>query len=183
MSISSKKRIETDVMKLLMSDYKVSLVNDNLQEFYIKFCGPEGTPFSGGIWKIHVDIPDQYPFKSPSIGFCNKIYHPNIDESSGSVCLDVINQTWSPMFDMLNIFESFIPQLLRYPNPSDPLNGEAAALLLQNSGAYEAKVKDYVKKYATKEAINMASVNNSDEEDEVDRLSITTPTLIHNSRA
>lgn len=29
------------------------------------------------------------------------MYHPNIDEISGSVCLDVINQTWSPMFGMI----------------------------------------------------------------------------------
>ncbi|PVU94044.1 hypothetical protein BB561_002830 [Smittium simulii] len=164
--MSSKKRIETDVMKLLMSDYKVNLINDSIQEFYITLKGPNDTPFSGGVWKIRVELPDQYPYKSPSIGFCNKIYHPNIDEASGSVCLDVINQAWSPMFDMLNIFESFIPQLLRYPNPSDPLNGEAASLLLQNNTAYEAKVKEYVKKYATKEAINMVSNNNSDDDDD-----------------
>ena len=57
------------------------------------------------------------------------------------MCLDVINQTWSPMFDMINIFEVFLPQLLRYPNPTDPLNGEAAALLMREPKHYEAKVK------------------------------------------
>jgi ubiquitin-conjugating enzyme E2 H len=83
-----------------MSDYEVSLVNDNMQEFYVRFYGPAeskhtfifgqsmlmrvglnlSAPFTGGVWKIHVELPDQYPFKSPSIGFMNKIFHPNIDE-------------------------------------------------------------------------------------------------------
>ncbi|EXX79121.1 E2 ubiquitin-conjugating protein UBC8 [Rhizophagus irregularis DAOM 197198w] len=122
-------------------------------------------PFAGGVWKVHVELPDQYPYKSPSIGFMNKIFHPNIDELSGSVCLDVINQTWSPMFDMINIFEVFLPQLLRYPNPTDPLNGEAAALLMREPQAYENKVKEYVSRFATKEAADAA--NESSSEDEV----------------
>jgi ubiquitin-conjugating enzyme E2 H len=45
------------------------------------------------------------------------------------------------MYDMINIFEVFLPQLLRYPNPTDPLNGEAAALLIREPKSYEAKVK------------------------------------------
>ena len=43
---------------------------------------------------------------------------------------------------MINIFEVFLPQLLRYPNPNDPLNGEAAALLMRHPKEYEAKVKE-----------------------------------------
>ena len=42
---------------------------------------------------------------------------------------------------MVNIFEQFLPQLLRYPNPSDPLNGEAANMLMREPKAYEEKVK------------------------------------------
>ena len=45
------------------------------------------------------------------------------------------------MFDMINIFEVFLPQLLRYPNPTDPLNGEAAALLMREPKSYDVKVK------------------------------------------
>jgi len=150
-------------MKMLMSDYEVTLVNDNMQEFYVKFKGPAETPFEGGIWKVRVELPDQYPYKSPSIGFVNRIFHPNIDELSGSVCLDVINQTWSPMFDMINIFEVFLPQLLRYPNPTDPLNGEAAAMLLREPKNYENKVKEYVQKYASKDAADEADAESEDD--------------------
>jgi ubiquitin-conjugating enzyme E2 H len=47
----------------------------------------------------------------------------------------------NPRLDMMNIFEVFLPQLLRYPNPTDPLNGEAAALLMREPTKYEIKVK------------------------------------------
>ena len=42
---------------------------------------------------------------------------------------------------MINIFEVFLPQLLRYPNAADPLNGDAAAMQMRDPAAYEAKVK------------------------------------------
>jgi ubiquitin-conjugating enzyme E2 H len=162
-----------------MSDYEVTLTENRMQEFHVIFHGPKESkswfnyinfpflaPYQNGVWKIHVELPEQYPYKSPSIGFRNKIYHPNIDETSGTVCLDVINQTWSPMYDMLNIFETFLPQLLRYPNPTDPLNGEAAALMMRDPALYEAKVREYAKKYATKQAAEAVSEEDEDEQPE-----------------
>eukprot|EP00924_Labyrinthula_sp_SR-Ha-C_P003947 maker-scaffold_3-snap-gene-9.48-mRNA-1 protein AED:0.04 eAED:0.04 QI:99/1/1/1/1/1/3/158/226 len=143
------KRKHRDIMKLMMSDYKVERVQRNDDEFFVTFHGPKETPYEDGLWKVRVALPSEYPFCSPSIGFKNKIYHPNVDLRSGTVCLDVINQTWSPMYDLLNIFEVFLPQLLTYPNPSDPLNAEAASLLLQSEEDYEEKVRDLVDRYAS----------------------------------
>lgn len=90
-----------------------------------------------------------------------------------------------PLVDMINIFEVFLPQLLRYPNPTDPLNGEAAAMLMREPASYEAKVKgrdavggastkcnscalydiEYVNRYATKEAADAATDESGSEDD------------------
>ena len=160
---NNKKRIAKDVNKLIMSEYDVTFKDESrLEEFSVVFYGPKESPYEEGVWGVDVLLPEQYPYKSPSIGFTNKIYHPNIDESSGSVCLDVINQTWSPMYELKNIFEVFLPQLLMYPNPSDPLNGEAAKLLLKDMKKYEEKVREHVSIHAKKKEIGNSKIKDDE---------------------
>lgn len=52
------------------------------------------------------------------------------------------------MFDLINIFDVFLPQLLLYPNPSSPLNPEAASLMMKDINKYNEKVIESVRKYA-----------------------------------
>jgi len=42
--------------------------------------------------------------------------------------------------DLINVFDVFLPQLLMYPNPKDPLNREAAAMLIRDEKKYKERV-------------------------------------------
>ena len=149
---SGKRRKDLDVIKLMASDHEVTILG-GLDEFMVKFRGPQRTLYHGGMWHVLVQLPEQYPFRSPFIRFRNKIYHPNIAEISGAVCLDVMNDAWTALYDLSTIFETFLPQLLMYPNAEDPLNCNAAALYLHKPTLYRKKVTEFVRKYASEEAL------------------------------
>ena len=70
--------------------------------------------------------------------------------------------------DLVNIFEVFLPQLLLYPNPTDPLNGEAAHLQINDPEKYKSRVKEYVQKFAKDEDDCEEEDDDDDEEDDDD---------------
>lgn len=144
----AKKRMMKDIQALESSEFTITHSEKRIDTISVFITGPKDSLYEGGIWELTVFFPSNYPFKSPSIGFINKIYHPNIDEKSGSICLDVLNKHWSPMYNLLNVFDTFIPWLLNHPNPDDPLNVDAAKLMMEDSDSYNEKVKMYTKKYS-----------------------------------
>lgn len=154
--MSWQKRIVKDIADLNASGLEVSPDTDDgsgelqLNCFRVKLVAPPDTPYSGYAWHIRFTIPDKYPFNSPSVGFVQKILHPNIDWASGSICLDALNKKWSPVFTIKHVVESLLTYLLTYPNPEDPLNREAAALMRDNPEAYKVKVLETTRRYAMK---------------------------------
>jgi ubiquitin-protein ligase len=49
--------------------------------------------YPGGIFKLELFLPDDYPMTPPKIRFLTKIYHPNIDKL-GRICLDVLKSKY-----------------------------------------------------------------------------------------
>ena len=40
--------------------------------------GPKESPYEGGMFKVDVKFPSEYPFRFPSLRFLTPIYHPGV---------------------------------------------------------------------------------------------------------
>jgi ubiquitin-conjugating enzyme E2 A len=65
--------------------------------------------------------------------------------ADGSICLDILQNKWSPIYDVAAILTS-IQSLLGDPNPNSPANAEAARLFVENKREYCDRVQQCVEK-------------------------------------
>ena len=78
-------------------------LHDDLTQLTIHLTGPQGTPYADGIWRLHLKIPQDYPKSPPKAYFKTKIWHPNVEESTGSVCLDTLKRDWQSKLTLRDI--------------------------------------------------------------------------------
>ena len=121
--------------------------NNDLLNWEATIIGPTETPYEGGIFKLKILFPADYPFKPPKITFETRIYHPNIN-GTGGICLDILKDMWSPTLTISKVLLS-IGSLLTDPNPKDPLCPEIANEYIDRRGEYELKAREWTRMYAT----------------------------------
>ena len=89
-----------------------------------------------------MEFTEEYPVKPPDVRFYTSVFHPNV-YNDGKICLDILNNQWSSIFDVRTILES-IQSLLDNPNPTSPANTEAARLFTENKKEYNRRVMECV---------------------------------------
>jgi len=114
----------------------------NLMAWNAVIFGPEETVWDGGTFKLTLQFTEEYPNKAPTVRFLSKMFHPNI-YADGQICLDILQNQWSPIYDVSAILTS-IQSLLCDPNPNSPANSEAAKLFSEDKREYNRKVKEVV---------------------------------------
>jgi len=138
----------------------------SIDHIAISFKGPKGTAYAGGIFKLEMKFPTQYPKQPPFVRLHTAIWHPNFwpkpTEYKGqrNICLALVDPSligkkggWSPTKTAVTVIQAIIAMLNtrgKYTNPTDVFNKKAALEMIKNQKFYEKKVKNLVKKYANK---------------------------------
>ena len=87
-----------------------SAISDDLTQLSVLLTGPQGTPYSQGLWRLHFRIPEDYPQSPPKVSFKTRIWHPNVEESTGAVCVDTLKKDWEPKLTLRDVLMVSLPQ-------------------------------------------------------------------------
>ena len=147
MSSNAERRLLKDLKKMEQSNDQTAGITaspdeNSLFRWNAVIFGPDDTEWEGGIFKLILEFSEDYPNKPPKVKFLTKMYHPNI-YNDGSICLDILQNQWSPVYDISSILTS-IQSLLCDPNTKSPANNEAAELYSKNPKEYVQRVKEIV---------------------------------------
>ncbi|KAJ2808339.1 Ubiquitin-conjugating enzyme E2 2 [Coemansia helicoidea] len=115
---------------------------DNIMVWNAVIFGPADTPFEDGTFKLSLTFDESYPNKPPLVKFISRMFHPNV-YTNGELCLDILQNRWSPTYDVSAILTS-IQSLLHDPNSTSPANAEAAKLYCENRKEYSRRVRETV---------------------------------------
>jgi len=149
MAAGLPRRIIKETQRLMQEPVPgISAVPDdnNARYFHVVVAGPEGSPFEGGVFKLELFLPEEYPMSAPKVRFMTKIYHPNIDKL-GRICLDILKDKWSPALQIRTVLLS-IQALLSAPNPDDPLANDVAEQWKVNEAEAIRTAREWTRLYA-----------------------------------
>jgi len=146
MALKRLQKEVTEIQKDTPVNCSAGPNNNDLFNWEATIIGPTETPYEGGIFKLKILFPADYPFKPPKITFETPIYHPNIN-SNGGICLDILKDQWSPALNITKVLLS-ICSLLDEPNPDDPLMPEIAQLFKSNKAEFTRIAREHTIKHA-----------------------------------
>lgn len=109
----------------------------DLMNFDVYITPDEGI-YKGGTFKFKFHAPSNFPHEPPKVTCAQKIYHPNID-LQGHVCLNILRSDWKPVLTIESVLVG-LQFLFLEPNPTDPLNKDAANQYVKDRAEFKKLV-------------------------------------------
>lgn len=148
--MSATRRLQKELVELKKDppgNCSAGPMGDELFVWQATIIGPSESPYAGGVFYLNIEFPVNYPFKPPSIKFKTKIYHPNINSSNGTICLDILKDKWVPSLTIRTVLLS-ICSLFNDANPDDPLVPDIATQYKRNKPEFERVAQEWTRRFA-----------------------------------
>ncbi len=128
------------------------LSNDNdVSSWTVYLEGPKDSAFTGGIFQLRVEFPEDYPDAPPVVRFLSEFWHPNV-YPNGKVCMSTLHPPgdnavagetgdirWRPIFSVSSIISSIL-LILQEPNFSSPANIDASVQWRNDWAGYKQRI-------------------------------------------
>jgi ubiquitin-conjugating enzyme E2 S len=102
--------------------------------------GPTGTPYETKYFQLKLLLSPEFPATPPRGFFTTKIYHPNVDMSTGAICVNTLKKDWTSETTFAHVL-SVIRCLLIIPFPESSLNDEAGKLFMESYDEYAKRAR------------------------------------------
>lgn len=136
---AAQLRLQKDITELDLPPSIATEFTDPLDLFHFKLhLKPQQGYYVGGTFDFSVEISQNFPIEAPKIKCLNRIYHPNID-IDGNVCLNILRNEWLPALNLNSVIIG-LNFLFSEPNPNDPLNKDAANVLVRSQKRFAENV-------------------------------------------
>ncbi|CAB4036406.1 Hypothetical predicted protein [Paramuricea clavata] len=146
----SKKRILKEFQTIQASKphgIEVSMPSDNICIWEAKFAAPEQSLYKGANLKTQVVLPEEYPLSPPTIRFLTPVYHVNIDQSSGQVCLGFVSaDKWNPTNGIEDVLRAVF-SLLITPQVETAQDQQILGIFQDSKRIYERRARDSARKF------------------------------------
>ena len=106
------------------------------------------TAYEGGIFRCKLVIESGFPQSAPKGFFLTKIFHPNVAQNTGEICVNTLKRDWNPAkWSLKHIFE-VIKCLLIVPFPESSLNEEAGREFMDDYDSFCEHARVYTRIHA-----------------------------------
>ena len=141
---AGKLRLQNDIAEYNADGMKSVTIKfadeKNIMEMIVTVTPTNETFYHGANYHFQLEFPADYPMRPPKVELKHKIFHPNFDVE-GHVCLPLVRGDWKPIYT-LNLIVNGLMFLFVSPEPKDPLNTVAGALINDNIEEFKKVVND-----------------------------------------
>ncbi|XP_055090184.1 ubiquitin-conjugating enzyme E2 U [Symphalangus syndactylus] len=117
-------------------------VSEDMMEWEVEIEGLQNSVWQGLVFQLTIHFTSEYSYALLVVKFVTIPFHPNVDPHTGQPCIDFLDnpKKWNTNYTLSSILLA-LQVVLSNPVPENPVNLEAARILVKDESLYRTILK------------------------------------------